>query len=385
MLAPIGSPHHEKSELGQRHLSQLMASNFPDGIYLKDARRRYLCLNEAEGKILGLAAPDDAVGKAADRFVSAKRARIWRQEDTRVLVTGEPLIDRIEESVGEDGSVRWLSATKAPLRNSHGAITGIVGITRDITQVRHAEQLKDQCIATLSHELRTPVSAITGTLSLVASGAAGALPDAAARLLKIADANCERLLLLINDFLDLEKLTCGMMVFELQQVDVHAIVEKEIAATQSFADPFGVQIRLDGDAEGGTVRADPVRLAQVISNLLSNAVKFSPRGAAVAVTIENRQGTISIHVRDHGPGIPAEFKDRVFDKFVQVNTRRADTKRGTGLGLSIVKQIVGRLHGDVSCAPARGGGTVFSVTLPSWERELRDNFAEHQRTGSGRG
>ncbi len=332
MLATMRLPNCEQAEFEQRLLSQLMASSIPDGIYIKDARRRYIRLNEAEARILGVTSPRAALGKQADRFIAAKRARLWRQEDTRVLVTGEVLTDRIEECVGEDGSVRWLSATKAPIRDRYGAITGIAGITRDVTGAKHVEELKDQFISTLSHELRTPVAAIVGSLALVASGAAGALPNSAARLLKIASANCERLGLLINDVLDTEKLACGMMAFNLQRVDVRPIVEQEIAAIQSFAEPYGVRIGLDRNAADGSVRANSVRLGQVVSNLLSNAVKFSPRGADVVVGIEDRRGSICISIRDHGPGIPPEFKNSHLRQVRAGERRRHGAKVRDGAG-----------------------------------------------------
>jgi PAS domain S-box-containing protein len=366
MLGNVGSQlGGTAADVAPRLLSQLMISNLPDAIYVKDERRRFVCLNEAECRILGATKPADVVGKTADRFVPAKRARTWRQEDARVLVSGEVLLNRIEQAVDEDGNVRWLSATKAPLRNRGGAISGIVGITRDITKEKVGEHAKDQFISTLSHELRTPVAAIIGSLSLVTSGAAGTIPEDAERLLRIASANGQRLISLINDILDLEKLTCGMMVFDLLSIDVLALLEREIAAMQAFAEPYGVRIRLEGDAIHAKVRADPVRLAQVVINLLSNAIKYSPRGAEVVVGLEERRGIARIWVRDHGPGIPVEFRDRVFDKFVQVGAGRTGPKCGTGLGLSIAKEIVERLHGKIGFELAPDGGTIFEVRLPS--------------------
>lgn len=353
--------------LGPELLDRLMASGFPDAICFKDVRRRVICLNEAQCQILGVASPSEVVGKTVDRLVAGRRARLWRQEDTSVLVSGEPIIDRIESVVEEDGTLKWLSATKGPIRNRDGSIAGLAEFTRDITEEKHREQLKDQFIATLSHELRTPVTAIMGSLSLMASGKAGTVPETAARLLKIASTNGERLVRLLNDILDLEKLNCGMMTFDLQPVDVRPMVEQEVGAIQSFAGPYGVRVRIEDDAEHATVRADPVRLAQAFSNLLSNAVKFSPRGAEVLVTIKNRGESVRISVRDHGPGVPAEFRDRLFQRFVQARDGASALRTGSGLGLSIVKQIVGKLHGSVSYEPAPDGGSVFALTLPRCE------------------
>lgn len=337
-----------------------------DAVSVKDERRRYISLNDAECRLLGIDDPADVIGKTADRLVSARRARMWREEDTSVLVSGERLVDRIEQVTDSDGTVRWLATSKTPLRNRHNAITGIVSVTRDITRNKLNDYAKDQFIATLSHELRTPVAAIMGSLSLVTSGTAGDVPETAERLLKIASTNGERLSRLVNDILDLEKISCGMMVFDLMSVDVRVIVANEIAAIQSFAASYGVPILLDEDAVHAVVRADPMRLAQVISNLLSNAVKYSPRGKPVEVAITQRRGEVRITVRDHGPGIPAAFHDSVFEKFVQVGGRTG-SKNGTGLGLNIAKEIIERLHGRIGFEPADGGGTVFFATLPTLE------------------
>jgi PAS domain S-box-containing protein len=357
-------------------LSQLLACGFPDAIFFKDARRRYISLNEMECQILGVAAPADVIGKTADRLMVAKRARLWRREEAEVLVTGVPLIDRVEAVERDDGSVRWLSTTKAPIRNREGLVTGLVGITRDITHHKLQEDLKEQFVAKISHELRTPTTSIMGAVALVVSEAAGPIPERARKLLDIARTNGERLVSLINDILDLEKVESGMMAFHLTLVDVRSLIEEEIARIQSFAQLYRVTVRLDPGAATGMVSADPGRLAQVISNLLSNAIKFSPAEGEVLVAIERHAGCIRISVRDHGPGIPEAFRHRIFSKFVQVDKKDARAKGGTGLGLSIVKEIVQHMKGDTGFEPAPGCGSVFYVTLP-----LEDTYALAPQAG----
>ncbi len=364
MLGKQEPPLTVSTSIATGLLSQLLACSFPDAIFFKDLRRRYVCLNEVECKFLGVAAPQDVIGKTADHLLPARRMRLWRQEEAEVLVTGSPLIDRIEGVKLEDGTRQWFSSTKVPIRNSRGDVTGLFGVTRDITDYKHEERLKEQFIATISHELRTPLTSIIGALTLVAGGAAGALPDSAVRLLTIARTNSQRLLCLINDILDLEKVQSGMMAFDLKPIDARALIEREIAANQYFAEPYGVTVRLDPRASTGTVLADPGRFAQVVSNLLSNAVRFSPSGGEVIVGIESHPGAVRICVRDHGPGIPDALKPRIFEKFEQARNG-AGSKGGTGLGLAIVKQIVERMKGQVGFEPAEGGGTVFHVTLPS--------------------
>jgi signal transduction histidine kinase len=218
------------------------------------------------------------------------------------------------------------------------------------------------------------MTSIAGALGLIMGGVAGTLPDAATRLITIAQTNCQRLVRLINDILDIEKLHSGRTEFKLERVEVLPQTQQAIESIRGFADGYGVRVRLDASSLAATIRVDPDRFAQVMTNLLSNAIKFSPRDAEVVVAIENRPRKVCISVRDHGPGIPPEFKPRVFEEFAQADTTNTREKGGTGLGLSIVKEIVKRLDGQVGFDDAPGGGTVFYVELPSFdhsaEREM---------------
>jgi PAS domain S-box-containing protein len=250
----------------------------------------------------------------------------------------------------------------------------VLSVIVDITEPKRMERVKDEFVSTVSHELRTPLTSISGSLGLLLGGAAGTLPEGAVRLLSIAHSNSKRLVRLINDILDIEKIESGQVVFNFKRVDVLALVEQVIEANRAYADGFGVRVRLDPASPHGNVPADPDRLAQVITNLLSNAIKFSPQGGEVTIATELQAGLMRISIRDHGSGIPAEFKPRIFEKFAQADATDARQKGGTGLGLSIVREIVVRLGGEVGFADADGDGTVFNVDLPSWaqiaEREI---------------
>jgi len=217
--------------------------------------------------------------------------------------------------------------------------------------------------ATVSHELRTPLTCILGSVGCLVGGAAGALPDPALRVLGIALNNCRRLVGIVNDILDMEKIQTGKMQYHREAVDVLALAMQVIEANQPFADGFGVVLRLADAAAEGTVEADAQRIAQALTNLLTNAIKFSPRGGEVTVSVENRDQTVSVSVRDQGPGIPEDYKDRIFRKFVQVDASDQRQRGGTGLGLTITKQIVEQLGGQIDFSPAAGGGTVFKIAF----------------------
>jgi signal transduction histidine kinase len=266
----------------------------------------------------------------------------------------------------KDGTEFPMDVSLNPIDSAAGLL--ILSVIVDLTERVQADRLKDEFVATVSHELRTPLTSIAGALGLLAGNAVGNLPEPAARLIAIARVNCQRLVRLIDDILDVGKIESGQLEFDLKRVEVLSLVEQAIEANRGFADGYDVVIQLDVSSEEGEVSADPDRLVQVVTNLLSNAVKFSPRGGKVMVATENRRGIVCISVRDHGHGIPDEFKPRVFEKFAQADVSDTRPKGGSGLGLSILKTIVERLGGTVVFDDAPGGGTVFQVRLPELKR-----------------
>jgi len=239
-------------------------------------------------------------------------------------------------------------------------------VERSRTAAEDAARLKDHFIGTVSHELRTPLTAITASLALLEDSPNESLSDEAKELIGMAHANSQRLHRLVNDILDIEKLEAGQVVFRPQRIDVEKLLRQEIDTQLPLAESCGVTLRAHASGARGRheVEADPDRLRQVVSNLLSNAIKFSPRGAEVELRIEPSGKHVRIAIRDHGPGIPQEFRGRIFGKFAQADMSDSRPKTGTGLGLSIVKEIVGRMGGEVGFADAPGGGTAFFVDLP---------------------
>jgi two-component system sensor histidine kinase/response regulator len=236
-------------------------------------------------------------------------------------------------------------------------------------QARILTGMMDEFVANVSHELRTPLTSIAGSLGLLAGGAGGPLPRTAARLVSIAHTNAQRLVRLINDILDIGKIESGNMTFDFAPVDLRAAAEQAIDANRAFAEIHHASIRLEMASPGCIVRADADRLIQVFTNLLSNAIKFSPDGGEVVVTIRHEAGMGCILVRDHGPGIPAAFRSRIFQKFAQAEVGDARQKGGSGLGLNIVSKIVTQHGGNVGFRDAPGGGTIFHVEIPLWAEQ----------------
>jgi PAS domain S-box-containing protein len=239
----------------------------------------------------------------------------------------------------------------------------LVAVVRDISERRRVEAMKQQFVSTVSHELRTPLTSIAGSLGLLAGGAAGVMPDKAARLISIAHANSQRLVRLINDILDVEKLESGQMRLDMAPQDLREIAARSIDSVSGVADQLGVEVRLK-DGPPAPIRGDADRLVQVVVNLLSNAMKFSPRGGEVDVSVQPEIRIVRLSVRDYGPGIPDEFRARIFSKFAQADASDTRAKGGTGLGLAIAREIAERHGGRLWFESAPGEGATFHFDLP---------------------
>ena len=332
-----------------------------DLILLVDRRGQFVEVSPSSAAILGYR-PEEMIGRNGTEFLHPEDLGKTRTE-MRLTRNGQPMRNfecRYRHKDGRIITLAWTGIWSEPEQQHYF-------IGRDVSISRNNERMKDEFVATVSHELRTPLTSIAGSLALLAGGAAGDLPHPVMRLIAIAHNNAQRLVRLINDILDIEKIESGKTLFELGRVAAKRLVEQAIEANRGFAAGFGVSVQLDPASEEAMVRADPDRLIQVVSNLLSNAAKFSCRGQKVQVLITQTEDNVRIAICDHGCGIPEEFKSRIFEKFAQGDASDARQKGGTGLGLSIVKQIMVRLSGDVGFEPTPGGGTIFHVDLPRWD------------------
>ncbi len=346
-----------ESEERYRQLVELS----PDAILIH-SEGRIVYANSAALSLFGAPSAGDLIDKPILDLVSPETREEVAVRIQKVYEGGvrTPLYE--ERFLRLDGSP--VDIEVAAISFSYGGKPAAQVILRDITHRKEVDRMKNEFISTVSHELRTPLTSIQGSLGLVANGVLGPLPPSARSMVEIAHKNCQRLVLLINDILDVEKMAAGKMKFSMKPLEIMPLLENAVESNRGYAEQYGVGLAIGPALPGASVMGDPDRLIQVFTNLLSNAAKFSPMGGTVTVSVSRRDGSVRVAVADRGPGIPVEFRGRIFQKFSQADSSDVRQKGGTGLGLAISRMIVDEHHGRVGFETETGKGTTFFVDLP---------------------
>jgi PAS domain S-box-containing protein len=356
----------EASDLLRGSESQLrdITDNMPALLSYIDADQHYRFHNLAYEEALGLSAAQidgrhmrDVLGE------DIYQSNITAIED---VLAGYPVVyERTRKSLR--GEVRDYVVHYFPRYGDDadtGKVVGFYVLATDVSALKQVDRIKSEFVSTVSHELRTPLTSIRGSLGLIAGGVGGQLPEAVKKLVEIAKNNCERLIRLINDILDIEKIESGKMQLDLRETALKPLLEQALAANEGFGAAKNVGLRLHCPDESLQVLADSDRLTQVVTNLLSNAMKFSPPDETVEVFVSQAGIGVRVEVRDRGPGIPDEFRKRIFQKFSQADSSDTRQVAGTGLGLNISRAIVERLGGHIGFDTEAGAGTTFFFELP---------------------
>jgi PAS domain S-box-containing protein len=274
-------------------------------------------------------------------------------------------VDQLQQELrytSASGTTRQAMLSVSTVRDERGRPSHVVGIFEDITRRRDAERAKEEFVSIVGHELRTPLTSIRGSLGLLAGGLLGELPEEAMSMVALAVANTDRLVRLVNDILDIERMDSGHLPLERAPVGVGDLVRQSAQALQGTTEDAGVQLRID--VEELTVCADADRIVQTLVNLVGNAIKFSPRGGCVTVAVVPGEGCARFAVTDNGRGIPADQLDSIFERFNQVDASDAREKGGSGLGLAIARGIVESHGGHLWAESTPGEGSSFCFTLP---------------------
>jgi PAS domain S-box-containing protein len=353
---------HRRLNESRRRL-QLLLDHMPDGVLSFDTDDRVQWINPA-ARLMFQCSAEDAVGQPVRALIpdlDPRAADVQPTVPDGMLPAATPRT--ATRGRRSDGSDFPLEAALVRL-HVDGATVGMC-VLRDMSDSQRVERMKHEFVSMISHELRTPLTSLRGSLSLLADGSIADLPRDAQRLLKLASDNSERLVHLVNDILDFEKLRAGALRIEAEELDLGEAAQQAVDAIEGMAGQAQVRLKLMRTAVDYPVQADPTRLMQVLSNLLSNAIKYSPPHGTVFVILTRRSEWARLTVRDQGPGVPAEFAPRLFQPFEQARDPRHRKQGGTGLGLAISRALMEMMLGAIGLEPGKAGeGASFWIELP---------------------
>lgn len=338
--------------------NRLILEATADGIVGLDREGMVVFVNPAASRMLAPATAE-STSIYADALTVLDNAR---QSLTPILLSGGAVVGREFDLTRRDGTTFPVEISATPLKDDEGGGIGGVLSIRDITERRELDRMKSEFVATVSHELRTPLTSIRGALGLVAGGYFGQLAEKGQRMLDIALNNTDRLVRLINDILDMERIESGTVPMNYAECNAGELV---LAATDSMRPLAEKQrLRLLAAPADVFISADADRIMQVLTNLIGNAIKFSEAGATIDVEVTEKESEALFRIRDHGRGIPADKLDSIFERFQQVDSSDAREKGGTGLGLPICRSIVSRHGGRIWVESSVGEGSTFAFAIP---------------------
>jgi PAS domain S-box-containing protein len=339
-------------------------STMLDGVLTIDAAGVIQSLNPATEQIFGYSS-NELLGHNIAVLMAEPDAQQRDEYLHRYQRTGMANVigvGREVQGLRKDGSLFAMELTVCELH--HQGRTLFLGMVRDITERRRIEMMKNEFVSTVSHELRTPLTSIAGSLGMITGGVFGPLPAPLQQMIDIAHENSQRLIFMINDLLDMDKLLAGNIQLELQEQPLQPLLQQACAANQGYGVERRVAVRLVAAAPAGLVRVDGPRVLQVLANLISNAIKFSPSDDCVQIEASTQGDWLRVTVTDHGPGIPAAFRARIFTKFAQADSSDTRQRGGTGLGLAISRELIERMGGRIGFDSEEGAGACFYFELP---------------------
>lgn len=339
--------------------------NMPIGIIQTDEDQKIIELNPSARKMFHCDNPDKVLAQPVARLIQesskAKVAKITNEVKLGLLEapTENQVIESLAMRTTGDSFPAEIAYSKFGTHDTKGFLVTV----QDISERHEMERLKREFVSMVSHDLRTPLTAIQGTLDLIDEDTYGEITEHGHMRVRTAIDSADRLINLINDLLDIEKMEAGKMRLEPKPVPLVKILNNSIESVRTFAEKSAVNLKLEQD-EDLSVNVDRDRVIQVLVNLLSNAIKFSPPDSLVKIIAEKKADTALVRVIDQGRGIPAEFANSLFERFKQVKAADGARKRGTGLGLAICKAIVESHGGKIGVSSEEGKGSEFFFSLP---------------------
>jgi two-component system, sensor histidine kinase and response regulator len=388
----------------EKSLLQSLMDYIPDTIYFKDIEGRFTRINKAQSEAMGIASPEDAVGKTDFDFWAPEFATAAFQDEQKLLKSGIPLLGKEEKVERSGGWSRWMSASKVPIIDDDGKIIGLVGVSRDITEIHETkEKLKEQnvqlekaraaaeaamkertaFVANMSHEIRTPMNGVIGMTNLMMQTD---LNEEQKEYTDIILSSGDTLLHVINDILDFSRIESGTVELEKQPFSLRVCMEECLDLHAATATQKGLELAYYiKNPCPKTVIGDKARLLQVLNNLTSNAIKFTQTGEVIlqvsAEELTPGSFILEFKVKDTGIGIAADAQKKLFKPFSQVDSSISRKFGGTGLGLVISKLLVQLMNGKIGFVSKENVGTTFSFTAKAEGRDMKD-FDDHSLLAS---
>lgn len=349
-----------KQEKYNKEKIRSILDNMVDSVITIDSNLVIKSCNQATEKMFEYKL-SDIIGSTFDKFVSINKSLYNNIKDN--------FLEFCELGISENINGIRVDGTLFPVEFNVGTIDLdkellYIIVVRDITIRHEVNKMKDEFISTVSHELRTPLTSINGSIELILAGVCGEISDKVLHLLNIVNRNGKRLINLINDILDLEKIISGKIQFNNEIHNISKIVEKAIEDNKSYANQFNLTLEFINSLPEINVLVDQNRLIQVLTNLISNAIKFSGEYKTIQISMESSVDKVRINVKNYGEGVPEEFKSKIFQKFAQADSSDSRQKGGTGLGLNICKNLVELMNGNIGFVSEPNKETVFYIELP---------------------
>ena len=350
-----------------------IVNSIAEGLILVDSSNRVLHINPAAERLLDLSA--DNIDKDITEIIQNEELIHIFEEDQRQILQHKPT----EQIPSKDEGINLISEITlaryneklvlriiaSPFLNENGLILGTVYLFDDITREKEIDQMKSDFISLVSHELRTPLTSIIGFVSFILDGKAGAINDRQRNSLARVQRQSKRLAALINDLLDISRIESGRIQMEQESISLLEIVTQRLEEIRPQADEKSIRLVLTAPESIPDILGDEARMGQVFTNLIGNAIKFTPNNGEVSVKVEADGNLLHVEVIDTGPGIPAEERQKIFDKFYQLSDISTRQQGGSGLGLSITKSIVEAHGGKLWIDDGnQGKGSNFQFVLP---------------------
>jgi signal transduction histidine kinase len=340
---------------------QAAIDSLPDPVAIFNIEGNLQNVNDAAETLLGL--KTDTGSKEPLRNVNATTRAVLERVRSHVLSGKGTYVPRGFEDAVQLTTLlgdRHFLPRGSPVYETRGVIVGATVILQDVTRLRRFEELKNDLVATVAHEFRTPLTSLRMAVHLCTEQIAGPLTDKQAELLHTAREDCDRLQGMVDDLLDMSRIESGRVEVYPLPTETTSLIAAAVNEYKAEADAKGVSLGARVSTPGVSVLADHERIGHVFSNLLGNAVRYTPKGGSITLGAEVKNGTVRFTVADSGTGIPQEYQNRIFEKFFQVPGAEL---KGTGLGLYIAKEIVSAHGGDIGVESKPGEGSIFWFTL----------------------